>query len=643
MPDEITESGGTPLSIIIDVQSKAATRRLKEWNKLLAASANETQKKEALMHIKAEAERLGGMARGRGSYARKKDYSKIYKESERQLSALAATAAARAAATSVRAETPAPRETPEPPKVEPKKGREVVPKEEVEKIPTPEPPKVELGAYDKVVQNTKEIARWLTETEKGIATTTKWVSGLDDTEPIIASETLKKAKGTFIESGEMKGETVLQTQEADKLRIRTQEIANGFKTIREYVKLSNGEVYLLAEKISLAKKNADEGKKSFGDMLKGLGGSMMNRAQKNMKEMTSGKLLKRIGSIITYRVARSIMSGITNGAKQGFSLLSQDNETVKGIMEQFDQIKTTLQVSFATVLIPVAEALSTALEPIAQELLDFANAMSLANAQAKGESQYYKLSSESINEYAKSLKQANQQLSQLDKFATLSGSSTPKLGVWESIDDLLPEDKELAEKYKDTTDFFLNLSTTIKTVTEKIGGFFDDFGKNIKWITALAGLLVTAINPLAGLIIGFGLAAVGASPGAKVLGTAMLALAGGLIGYGIAKQFAKNPWVGLAAGAAGGLLVGTITSIVSSLGTGDSVNTNTATTPSVTSGNIIGEADLYRGIEEATSRSYSTSGATTVKGDVYIDGQKAGRILENSVYSEGKRVGHFGG
>ena len=58
---------------------------------------------------------------------------------------------------------------------------------------------------------------------------------------------------------------------------------------------------------------------------------------------------------------------------------------------------------------------------------------------------------------------------------------------------------------------------------------------------------------------------------------------------------------------------------------------------------LSGSSDLYSGIESASTRAYSSSGATTVRGDVYIDGVKAGKIMESSVYSEGTRVGHFGG
>lgn len=628
MADEIMTDEGMPLSIVVDVETEDARRKLAAWNREVASMADKSEKYEKLLQIHALAKTKVETASGIGASARKRDYRAIETEIARILtSALSSTATRAASATTTRSTMPTTSEIAE--------GREIAERRE--------PTDFELGDADKKVLDAKGITEWTSSIREGVKTVEKTLTSFDG-EVYDLSTTISRVKGTLVESGEIKGQPVLTTTESDKTRIRTQELADGFKTIREYIGLSNGELYLMAEKVSKVEEKTKKLPHSLKEVGSILGNMVSKNVEKGFKGITSGKLFKRIGSIITYRIARSIMSGITNGAKQGFSLLSQDNEALSNIMSQFDEIKTTLQVSFAAVLIPIAEALATALEPIANELLDFANAMSLANAQAKGESQYYKLSSDSIKEYAKSLKQANQQLSQLDKFATLSGSNSAKLGTWESVDDLLPEDEDIAEKYKTTTDFFLNLSDTIKDVMKSIGEVFVWFGENIKTIITLAGLLISAVNPIAGAIIGFGAAALGTSTEAKILGSSMLALAGGFIGVGIAKAFAANPFYGAAVGVAAGAMVGVITSIASSLGTSGSVNTNTSSGTDLSSlsetSSLYSTSDLYAGIEASTSKGVSSSNMT-VKGDVYIDGQKAGRVMENYVYTEGKRVGHF--
>lgn len=627
MADEIMIDEGMPLSIVVDVETEDARRKLAAWNREVASMADKSEKYEKLLQIQALAKTKVETASGIGASARRKDYRAIETEIERILmSALTSTATRAARATTTRATMPTESEIAE--------GRAAAERRSSG---------YELGEADKLRFDEESVTEWTSKISGGVKTVEKSFKTLDGKVDELTT-TLTRAKGTLVESGEIKGEPILTTTESDKTRIRTQEIADGFKTIREYIGLSNGELYLMAEKVSKVQEKTLKLPHSLKEVGSILGNKVSKNVEKGFKGLTSGKLFKRIGSIITYRIARSIMSGITNGAKQGFSLLSQDNEALSSIMTQFDEIKTTLQVSFAAVLIPIAETLASALEPIANELLDFANAMSLANAQAKGESEYYKLSSDSIKEYAKSLKQANQQLSQLDKFATLSGSSSAKLGSWESVEDLLPEDEEIAEKYKTTTGFFLNLGDTIDEVITKVGEVFKWLAEHMKTVTTLAGLLFTAVNPIAGAIIGFGAAALGTSTEAKILGSSMLALAGGFLGVGIAKAFAANPFYGAAVGVAAGAMVGVIASVANSLGLTGSVSTNTSNGTDLSSlsdtSSLYSTSDLYAGIESSTSKGVSSSNMT-VKGDVYIDGQKAGRVIENSVYLEGKRVGHF--
>ena len=47
-------------------------------------------------------------------------------------------------------------------------------------------------------------------------------------------------------------------------------------------------------------------------------------------------------------------------------------------------------------------------------------------------------------------------------------------------------------------------------------------------------------------------------------------------------------------------------------------------------------AGVYEGVSKAMQNSNKGGG------DVYIDGTKVGKVIENKVYAEGQRVGHFG-
>ena len=433
----------------------------------------------------------------------------------------------------------------------------------------------------------------------------------------------------------MLGTPLLETKEADKTKTRTQEIANGFKTVREYIKLANGELYLMAEKTSKVEK---QNKKTFKD-------KVFDNIGKNLKKQTKsfGNIFKRIGSIITYRVARTILSAFTNAIKQGFELLSQDNSTLGSIKDTFSSISTTMQVSLTTILIPLFETLANLLKPIADDFLNFANAISYANAKLNGQSQYFELSKEKIDAYTKSLKNSNKQLSELDKFATLNGSSKADLGNYVNIADASKEIVENQDEYQKIVDFVQTISDIIGVIIKGAKDLFEFVRDNINWLVPAIALVVTAMNPLLGFLGSLITLLSDASTGAKLLAAFCMTLAGALIGVGIAKTFAFNPVAGLAIGAAAGALAASISAIAGGLNTGSLSAMPSLSSMNYSGTSLSGSSDLYSGIESASTRAYSSSGATTVRGDVYIDGVKAGKIMESSVYSEGTRVGHFGG
>jgi hypothetical protein len=445
----------------------------------------------------------------------------------------------------------------------------------------------------------------------------------------------KKVKGTKVD--ELVGEEVLRTDEFDKTKIRTQEIAKGFKTVREYIKLANGELYLMAEKTSEVKK---EVKKTFKEKLKD---NVFDSIGKNLKKQTKnfGNIFKRLGSIITYRIARTILSAFTNAIKQGFELLSQDNSTLGSIKDTFSSISTTMQVSLTTILIPLFETLANLLKPIADDFLNFANAISYANAKLNGQSQYFELSKEKIDAYTKSLKNSNKQLSELDKFATLNGSSKSDLGGYVDIADASKEIVENQDEYQNIVDFVQTISDIIGVIIKGAKDLFEFVRDNINWLVPAIALVITAMNPWLGFLGSLITLMSDASTDAKLLAAACMTLAGAIIGIGIATHFAKNPLAGLVAGAIGGALFASIFAMIGDVNNG--LNPIRAPSLNLSGTSLSGSSDLYSGIESASTRAYSSSGATTVTGDVYIDGVKAGKIMESSVYTEGTRVGHFGG
>ena len=596
------------LVIVVDVETEAAKKKLKQWNKELSKAATDAEKAEKLLSIANEKIFLKkGSSKEKAEY--RKEISKIKADARRLYDKL--TGKPERELGDVNASTAKTRDFTD---------RSIDLVRDADKVSWKEKTGLEERYYSSI--------------EKGFKRVKKTITDADDAEEKVV-ETLSRIKGTFVESGEMLGTPLLETKEADKTKTRTQEIANGFKTVREYIKLANGELYLMAEKTSKVEK---QNKKTFKD-------KVFDNIGKNLKKQTKnfGNIFKRIGSIITYRVARTILSAFTNAIKQGFELLSQDNSTLGSIKDTFSSIGTTMQVSLTTIMIPLFETLANLLKPIADDFLNFANAISYANAKLNGQSQYFELSKEKIDAYTKSLKNSNKQLSELDKFATLNGSSKADLGNYVDIADASKEIVENQDEYQNIVHFVQTISDIIGVIIKGAKDLFEFVRDNINWLVPAIALVVTAMNPLLGFLGSLITLLSDASTGAKLLAATCMPLAGAIIGIGIAKTFAFNPVAGLAIGAAAGALAASISAIAGGLNTGSLSAMPSLSSMNYSGTSLSGSSDLYSGIESASTRAYSSSGATTVRGDVYIDGVKAGKIMESSVYSEGTRVGHFGG
>lgn len=601
------ETSGEVLSIVVDVETKEAKKKLAEWNAELAKATTEAAKKEKLLSIAS-------------SKTTKTSSKALGKKYTAEMAAIRAEAAklAKSYATVDKMDRTKKAE----------KSLEAD-KKTAEKLWEDR----SLDGADKKVWDEKKatVASYYSEIEKGAKKVKKYLTAPDE-KPELSKETLSKFKGTFIPSGEILGSEILSTKESDRVKIRTQEVANGIKTIREYIKLANGELYLMAERTS---KVADKTKKSK---------TVFEKIKDSLKNQTKGGsgFFKKIGSIITYRIARTMLSAFTNAFKQGFSLLSNDNDVVGKVKDQFSSIATTLQVSLTTILIPLFESLANILEPIANDFLNMANAMSLSNAQLKGQSQFFELSKEKIDAYAKSLRSTNKQLSQLDKFATLNGSQSVDLGGYRDVADVTEEETKNLSKYEESIASIKTLLNSLVEIGKALGTVFKFIGEHIELVGAALLIALTVTQPLLVALGSFIVLISKASPVVKALAGVLMTLAGAFIGIGIAQAFAKNPLYGAVAGVMAGGVVAVISSVIGSLVNTGSASASTSSFSSSLGGTSIGGSDIYSGIATSTQNGYTAAGGGAVHGNVYMDGKVVGKVVEDSVYAEGTRVGHFG-
>lgn len=383
------------------------------------------------------------------------------------------------------------------------------------------------------------------------------------------------------------------------------------------------------------------------------------------KSSNTSKFLSRVKNIVIYRLVRVAMSAITKGVNEGFELLSSNNSAYKDVINSLKASSTALSVTFAQLLLPIAEGLSTVLEGLTTRLIDSANAMALQQAMLNGEQKYFKLSKKSIDEYAKSLSNANKSLSQLDKFATLS-QGKPLLGTWENVSSA---SKEEIKNAKETNNQFSKLQKSLIVIADaliaiadfilKINNLSKDWGTTLgvgvaSAIVALTVALMTfstKFSKLKGtaIIIGSLIYTMG-----KILNSdlhpAIQAISVALLGVATIAAF-------IAALVPGGkikvtsalLAAGTATAGLAVVGASEAgrnwANKNVDTGASqvsydspLASGGALAsnDQDLYNNVK--MSRTVTTQTSTS---DVYLDGNKVGKTLTKTVFSYGAKGGYL--
>lgn len=373
----------------------------------------------------------------------------------------------------------------------------------------------------------------------------------------------------------------------------------------------------------------------------------------------ASKFLSRVKNIVIYRLVRVAMSAITKGINEGFQLLSSSNSAYKDVITDLKSATTALSVSFATMLLPIAEMLTSTLSSLSSVLLNNVNAMALQNAQAQGQSTYFKLSQEAIDDYAKSLQNANKSLSQLDKFATLS-QNKPILGKFVEITD------EEVKNVKDVKTNFQGVNGVLKDIL----GVFVLISSVVEFINSLSETLKQSIG------MGVYLAVIAVVSAVMLLNKQFSPIKGGLIILSAlflalgkiitseihpALKWISGILITIAAVAAFivGLIPGGKVRITTALiGAGAAV----AGLGAFAIGQSIAEKNVDTGASQASYDSPLASGASeyssnepvyneyqsgrkaqvsTSTSDVYLDGNKVGKTLTKTVFSYGAKGGYL--
>lgn len=377
-----------------------------------------------------------------------------------------------------------------------------------------------------------------------------------------------------------------------------------------------------------------------------------------IKANSFDKFIARVKNIVVYRLVREVMSAVSKSITEGFNLISVNNSSVKNMLTEFKASSVSLSISLSTMLLPIMERLSSLLNTIGMQFIDVANEMSRQNAIAKGQATYYKINKDAVNDYAKSLTQLSGNLSQLDKFATLSGKNTPILGG--NVD--IAEQSGITEESQQKLKLFQKVLKGIGDIIIYVKDNFDEIVKSLGTFIALliSAKLVIGIGNLVkgfgdilnfikniklqsiGLIAGVSLLAIAFSSDLPIAIKVLAGALGGLITvlsivFALKEGLSKGAWAiaSLSAVVAGiGAFAVGMNNLADSGSSAISSNLSSATNISSLMGSV------------ASSGSYSqsatlTNNKTTVSGDVYLDKYKVGKILTQDVYTNGTKSGYF--
>ncbi len=383
----------------------------------------------------------------------------------------------------------------------------------------------------------------------------------------------------------------------------------------------------------------------------------------SIKELKPGKLLKSFGRIALYRTIRAILSGIVNSFKEGFELIKSTNVEAKEGLFTIQSAFNTIKASVASIAMPLVQSIIPLLTDASSQIMGTANALSILNAQQNGESKAWVVSKEKVDDYTKSLQALSGQITQLDKFATLSKGNAI-IGEYIDIDSeeatQILDDYE--EKVKDIKGLIEDLSTMLKDLD------FQDVIEIAKGLVlvllAISGAAGLAVSAIASLFVLFD---ENASYGIKAVATAILSLTAAIMAFNIAKAMGAGPqgllWATTIASTAAILFGAVVTGIdavsdlkgyesggmpdtgeiyiarengselVGRIGNHNAVMNNDQIVDSVSAG-------VYSAVTKAllANGGFNNSGGS---GDVYLDGTKVGQTIAKSVFTEGVKAGYW--
>lgn len=184
------------------------------------------------------------------------------------------------------------------------------------------------------------------------------------------------------------------------------------------------------------------------------------------------KLIERIGRVALYRTIRRGLRMITSTFTDSIQAYSQVDENINRTMSQITSSTKVIKLSLGTVILPIIQAITPAVQQLSVGFANMANAINKSMALAKGEATYTKICTEATEDYAESLNKASGALFDFDKFRALSNkndsASASSFLIKETVSELTEAEKKYSSIYY-SIDKIGGLLNSVFDTIEKIG------------------------------------------------------------------------------------------------------------------------------------------------------------------------------
>ncbi len=334
------------------------------------------------------------------------------------------------------------------------------------------------------------------------------------------------------------------TSEMGKIKASTEQASSSFETISSEAKRAKQEL-----------KSAGDAAGDAGKKLKEVGTSAKQGASGLSKFVSS---LKRI---LMYRVVRSILSNISNAAKEGMQNLAQYSKAIGGVdasranetMSKFASISMQVKNTLGAALMPVISALTPVIQTLANWFIIAVNAVNQFFAAISGSSTWTRATEYTVD-YADGLDQTTGAAKELknallgfDELNVLQDNASPGSGGggastpdYSQMFEEVPISQTLSDLALNVKDIFfdwedLTLNDIIKKIVVGLGMVT---GAIIGW--KLGGPVGSIIGTIAGAVLGLAIAELlpdfdnlSASDIKNLIEAGLTGILGFVVGFGI--------------------------------------------------------------------------------------------------------------